>query len=296
FAEELERLTGVAVGYRGGGTLQVAFDDLTARALAGRAAQLQKHDMAVEVVDGEEVRRLEPAVDERVRGALWFRGEASIDPRPLARALYLAAHQAGAMFLTGQVQRIVQAEGRAAGVDHDRGRIDSDAVVLAAGSWSAAVGGSGLPPGAVRPVRGQIALLDTRLPLLHRVVFSDKGYVVPRADGRVLCGSTMEEVGHERGVTAGGLRGVLGLAIEIAPALAAAPLIDSWSNFRPASPDGWPVLGASAVPGLYYATGHTRNGILLCPITAEAVSAAILGRPAPIDLSPFSAARLQVRR
>ncbi len=296
FAAELERLTGVSVGYRGGGTLQVAFDDVTARALAGRAAQIQKHDIPVEVIDGDEVRRLEPAVDAQVRGALWFREEASIDPRLLCRALYLAAHQAGARFLTGQVQRIVHGEGRAIGVDYDRGRLEGGSVVLAAGSWSAAVGGSGLPAGAVRPVRGQIALLDTRPPLLRRVVFSDKGYVVPRADGRVLCGSTMEEVGYERGVTAGGLRGVLDLAIEIAPALAGAPLIDSWSNFRPASPDGWPVLGASTVPGLYYATGHTRNGILLCPITADAVSAAILGRPAPVDLSPFSVARLRPTR
>jgi glycine oxidase len=105
----------------------------------------------------------------------------------------------------------------------------------------------------------------------------------------------MEEVGHERAVTAGGLRGVLDLAIEIAPALAAAPLIDTWCNFRPASPDGWPVLGASSVPGLYYATGHTRNGILLCPITADAVSAAILGRPPPVDLSPFSVDRLRAK-
>jgi glycine oxidase len=296
FAEELERLSGVAVGYRGGGTLQVAFDDPTARALAGRASQLQKHDIPAEVIDGDEVRRLEPAVGDRVRGALWFREESSIDPRPLSRALYLAAHAAGAKFLRSQVLRIVQVEGRAAGVDHERGRIDAGAVVLAAGSWSAAVEGSGLPPGAVRPVRGQIALLDTRPPLLGRVVFSDKGYVVPRADGHVLCGSTMEEVGFERAVTAGGLRGVLDLAIEIAPALAGAPLIDTWCNFRPASPDGWPVLGASAVPGLYYATGHTRNGILLCPITAEAVSAAILGRQPPVDLSPFSVQRLGAGR
>jgi glycine oxidase len=181
-------------------------------------------------------------------------------------------------------------------VDHDRGRIEAGAVVLAAGAWSNTVEGSGLPPGAVRPVRGQIALLDTRPPLLGRVVFSEKGYVVPRADGRVLCGSTMEEVGYERAVTAGGLRGVLDLAIEIAPALAGAPILETWSNFRPASPDGCPVLGASAVSDLYYATGHTRNGILLCPITADALAAAIVGRAPPVDLSPFSVGRLGAGR
>lgn len=295
-ADELERTTGIAVGYRGGGTLQVAFDDPTARVLAARAGKLERHGIAVEVLDGEAVLRLEPALDRRVRGGLWFRDEASIDPRLLARALYLAARKAGAQFLAGQVARIVHASGRAAGVDHDRGRIEGSAVVLAAGAWSASVEGSGLPPGAVRPVRGQIALLEPRSPLLARVTFSDKGYVVPRADGRVLCGSTMEEVGFERAVTAGGLRSVLSLAIEMCPALASAPVIETWNNFRPSSPDGWPVLGASSVPGLYYATGHTRNGILLCPITADAVAAAILGRPAPVDLAPFSVARLGTGR
>jgi glycine oxidase len=295
FAEELERLSAQWVGFRGGGTLQVAFDDAGARVLAARAEKLLGHGVPVEVLDGEAARRLEPGLHPAVRGGLWFREEASVDPRLLARALYVAAHRSGAEFLTGQVLRIAHGNGRATGVDHDRGRIEAGAVVLAAGSWSPLVEGSGLPPGAVRPVRGQIALLDTRPPLLSRVVFSEKGYLVPRADGRVLCGSTMEEVGYERGVTAGGLSAVLALAIEIAPALARAAVLETWSNFRPASPDGWPVLGAAAAQGLFHATGHTRNGILLCPVTADAVSAAILGRPPPVDLGPFSAARLATR-
>jgi glycine oxidase len=296
FAEELQRLSGVWVGHRGGGTLQVAFDDDTARVLAGRAEQLLHHRVPVEVLDGDAVRRLEPALDPAVRGGLWFPEESSVDPRLLARALYIAAHRAGAGFLTGTVQGIVHQGGRAVAVDHDAGRVEAGAVVLAAGSWSPLVAGSGLPPGAVRPVRGQIALLDTRPPLLSRVIFSDKGYLVPRADGHVLCGSTMEEVGYERAVTAGGLRAVLDLAVEMAPALARAPVVESWCNFRPASPDGAPVLGPSTVPGLFYATGHTRNGIMLCPITADAVSATILGRPPPVDLAPFSVARLGAGR
>jgi len=144
----------------------------------------------------------------------------------------------------------------------------------------------------VRPVRGQIAMLDTRPPLLSRVIFSGHGYVVPRADGRVLCGSTMEDVGFEKAVTAGGLRHVLEVGLEIAPALAGAPVVETWSNFRPASPDGEPILGPGTVPGLTYATGHTRNGILLCPITADVVAACLLGAPPPVDLTPFSPARL----
>ena len=168
-------------------------------------------------------------------------------------------------------------------------------MVLAAGAWSLQVSGHDLPAGAVRPVRGQIAVLDTRPPLLSRVVFSDKGYLVPRPDGRILCGSTMEEAGFEKAVTAGGLLHVLQLAVEVAPALAAAPVVETWSNFRPATPDGLPILGPGRVPGLFYATGHYRNGVLLTPVTADAVSAAVLGRPTPVDLAPFGPARLAPR-
>ncbi len=143
-----------------------------------------------------------------------------------------------------------------------------------------------------RLVRGQVVSLDTRPPLLSRVIFSGHGYVVPRADGRILCGSTMEEVGFEKAVTAGGLRHVLDVAIGVAPALAQAPVVETWSNFRPASPDGEPILGPGTVPGLLYATGHTRNGILLAPVTADALAAVVQGAPPPVDLAPFSPARL----
>lgn len=296
FARDVEAASGVWVGYRGGGTLEVAFDDDHARLLAARAEKLQKAQLPVTVLDDREVRRLEPGLSAAARGALHFEGEASLDPRLLGRATYIAAARAGATFVTGQVHRIVHEGGRAVGVDHESGRIDADAVVLAAGSWSLQVEGHGLPPGAVRPVRGQMAVVDTRPPLLSRVVFSDKGYLVPRADGRILCGSTMEEIGFEKAVTAAGLRHVLDLALEIAPALAGAPVVETWSNFRPASPDGSPILGPGTVPGLFYATGHTRNGILLTPITADAVSAAVLGKAPPIDLAPFSPARLGAGR
>ncbi len=296
FAEELERLSGLWVGYRQLGTLEVALDDDFAQVLAGRAAKLQKSGVPVEVLDAEQARRLEPGLSPETRGALFFPTEASIDPRLLARAIYISASRAGARFLTGSVRRIAIEAGRAVGVDHDSGRISAGAVVLAAGAWSLHVEGHGLPAGAVRPVRGQMAVLDTQPPLLSRVVFSHKGYVVPRPDGRVLCGSTMEEVGFERAVTAGGLLHVLELACEIAPALEKAPFTECWSNFRPGSPDGEPILGAGSVPGLFYATGHYRNGILLTPISGDAVSAAVLGAKPPVDLAPFSPSRLGAGR
>lgn len=292
FAKEIEALSGMSVGFRALGTLEIALDETHAKVLAARAEKMLHHHLPVEVLDDAAVLRLEPAISPETRGALFFPGEASLDPRLLARAVYVAAARAGATFLTGQVKRIVTDGGRAVGVDHDGGRIEAEQVVLAAGSWSLLVEGNGLPASAVRPVRGQVVILDTRPPLLSRAIFSSHGYVVPRADGRVFCGSTMEEVGFEKAVTAGGLRTVLDIAVGIAPALERAPVVETWSNFRPASPDGEPILGAGTVPGLFYATGHTRNGILLAPITADAISAAVLGRPPPVDLTPFSPSRL----
>jgi glycine oxidase len=292
FVADVERLSGMSTSLRFLGTLEVALDDDHAKILAARAEKILRHGLPVEVLDDAQARALEPALSPETRGALFFPDEGSLDPRLLGRATYVAASRAGARFLTGQVRRIVVEGGRAVGVEHDSGRIDAGAVVLAAGSWSMQVEGHGLPPGSVRPVRGQIALLDTRPPLLSHVVFSGHGYVVPRPDGRVLSGSTMEEVGFEKAVTAGGLRHVLDVAMGIAPALANAPVVETWANFRPASPDGEPILGPGTVPGLLYATGHTRNGILLTPVTADAVAATILGTPPPVDLGPFSPARL----
>lgn len=291
FIEALEAESGLSVGHRGGGTLEVAFDDDHARLLAGRAGKIESAGLPVTVLDDDEVRRLEPGLSPEARGALWFEDEGSLDPRALGRALSLAAAAAGARFITGRVLGIRREGGRAVGVDHERGPIDAGAVVLAAGAWSLQVAGHGLPANAVRPVRGQIAVVATQPPLLSRVIFSGTGYAVPRADGRILLGSTMEEVGFEKAVTAGGLRHVLDVGIGLAPAIARAQVVESWSNFRPASPDGEPILGPGAVPGLFYATGHTRNGILLCPITADAIAACVLGEPPPVELAPFSARR-----
>jgi glycine oxidase len=147
--------------------------------------------------------------------------------------------------------------------------------VLAAGSWSSLVPGVPAEVPAVRPVRGQMVLLDERPPRLRSIVFGAGGYVVPRGDGRVLCGSTMEHVGFRREVTAGGVHAILAAALACVPSLGSAQLAGTWSNFRPHAESG-ALVGASPLAGLFLATGHHRNGILLAKSTADAVTAAIL--------------------
>jgi glycine oxidase len=131
----------------------------------------------------------------------------------------------------------------------------------------------------VRPVRGQIVLLDERPPGVRTIVFGARGYVVPRGDGRVVCGSTTEHVGFRREVTAAGVHAILGGALAVVPSLGDAQLVGMWSNFRPHVEGDRALVGASPMPGLFLATGHHRNGILLAKVTAEEVAAAALGLP-----------------
>ena len=209
-----------------------------------------------------------------VSGAWWLPEEGSVEPPRLVTAVRQAAERAGVHFVTGVPVRRV---GRA-GVELEGGGELSGKPIVCAGAWTGKV--EGIPPLPVRPVRGQVMELRAQPGALEQVVFCKGGYIVPRRDGRVLVGATMEEVGFERGVTPKGMAYLAEVVRHGAPWLADMPLVRSWSNFRPASPDGYPMLGE--VEGVYVVSGHHRNGILLAPLTAVAVAGALVeGRPVP---------------
>ncbi len=219
-----------------------------------------------------------------------------MDPPLLVRALQLAAARAGAEFQSAYVRRVVHEGGRVSAVELEGDTVAAPSVVVAAGSWSSLVDGAGLPARAVRPMRGQMVELETRPPPLQRVVFAPGGYLVPRNDGRVLVGSTMELVGFRKDVTVAGLERLLSLAKRVVPALAEAPVRRFWANFRPYTDDHLPFIGKTPIEGLFLATGHFRNGILLTPITADSIAALVTNNAPPIDLSLFDVTRLDVRR
>ena len=135
---------------------------------------------------------------------------------------------------------------------------------------------------------GQIVQLETRPPLFRRVVYGYSGYLVPRADGRIVMGSTLEDRGFDKAVTAEGLHRITGMAMEMVPGLAGARMIDCWAGLRPAAEDNAPLLGAGPYEGLYFAAGHYRNGILLTPITGEVICDLVLGREPAVDVSSFA--------
>jgi glycine oxidase len=295
FAHELEAATGISVEYRDEGTLNIALNRDDSETLR-HSYEFQKGlGLDLEWLNAAEARRLEPHLKPGIAAAVLSRRDHQVENRCLARALIAACRGAGvAIHEHCAVDEVVIAGGRAGGVATARGREEADTVVLAAGAWSREVGGipaRHLPP--VRPIKGQMLALqmDRAAPLLRHVVWLPNGYLVPRLDGRLLVGATVEERGFDPNLTAGGLLSLLDAAWRAVPAIEELPIAEMWVGFRPGSRDDAPMLGPSGIDGLVIATGHHRNGILLTPVSAAVVSDYILSGRLPEMALPFAPQR-----
>lgn len=292
FVREIESCAGMEVGYRRDGRLDVAFTAEAADRLRTQEELQERTGYAGRLLEPAELRRLEPGLAEDARLGLATEHDHQIDNERLVRALWLAAEREGVDLRTAAGAAGVETGGpggRVTGVRLDSGEaLATDTVVVAAGAWAGALT---LPrPLPIRPVRGQIVVLRMVPPALQRVTWGPGCYLVPRADGRLLVGATMEEAGFVVATTAEATRRLLASAIRVVPALAAAEIEGFQVGLRPATPDGLPVIGADpATPGLHFATGHFRNGVLLAPETAELLVAGILDGREPDPA--FSSAR-----
>jgi glycine oxidase len=289
FVRRLARAAGVSdVGYTPCGTLLVARDADEAQALEHEHELRQRFGLAVHRLRASQARRLEPGLTPALRLALDVPDDHAIDPRTLTAALGCAVRRAG-----GEVREATAVTGleltggRATGVTlATGGALAAHQIVIAAGVWSAAL--EGIPAAArlpVTPVKGQILRLhDPAGPgLLRRVVRMGPSYIVPRGDGRYVIGATSEERGFDTTVTAGAAFELLRDASELVPGVSELVVDEFSAGLRPGTPDNLPVIGASGVEGLLWATGHRRNGILLAPATAELICSALLGEtPEPL--------------
>ena len=256
------------LGLRRTGTLDVARTIEEQAALQARVAWQQQAGLSAEWLTSSEVRaRFNVCAQE---GAAFFGGEAALEPRRFFELLRASAQSSGVRSVTGR--RVIAVEPQR--VILDEGTLQGDAVVVCAGAWTAQVQGSGVDPAMIFPVRGQMVELQGDQGF-DVVVYGHGGYAVPRADGRVVVGSTMEHAGYEKAVTAGGLLKVLQTATSLSPALAEAPVLSTWAGLRPASRDGLPLLGR-AKTGVWVASGHFRNGVLLAAVSGERLAAAIV--------------------
>ncbi|MBF0141879.1 MAG: glycine oxidase ThiO [Magnetococcales bacterium] len=289
FARELEEATDISVGYEASGVLEVALNPAEGRLAAGRAEWMLARGLRVELLDREEARRLEPALTTAMVGANFYPEDHQVDPVALSRAQASLVARLGGKFLSGShVQGVAVVADRVEGVRLGGATLGADVVVVAGGAWSTLL--DGLPPLRtwVKPMSGQILQWITRPPLFRHVVYGYKGYVVPRADGRVLLGSTLEDRGFDKAVTAAGLNRIVGMGLELVPALGEARWDQAWAGLRPSTGDGRPILGRGPLAGLFFATGHFRNGILLAPITGEIIRDLVTGRDPGLDLTPFA--------
>ncbi|MEA2988776.1 MAG: glycine oxidase [Alphaproteobacteria bacterium] len=301
FAAELQLVSGIDVELRTEGTLVIASTADDQARLHHHLVFQQKLGLPLHWITAAETRRREPHLAGKLAGAVWSPEDHQVDNRKLAAALRIAAERAGAVVREhAPVKEIAIVGPRADGIVLEDGtRIAADAVVLAAGAWSRGIAGLApelRPP--VRPIKGQMLALrmDPASPLINHVLWAPGVYMVPRRDGRLIVGATVEEKGFDTTLTAGGLLSLLDAAWRTVPSIEELPIDEMWVGHRPGSRDDAPILGPGPVDGLVYATGHHRNGILLAPVTADAIAHLVLDGEIEAAIRPFGVERFALAR
>jgi len=294
--ERLAKESGVDPEYDHQGMLYVAFTEHECDELAGRARWQRAGGGKVEELSTAEALKIAPALSPKIIYALYLPTNWRTENRKLTQAYVAAAANKGAEFREGvRIESIATKNGRATGVNtHGGETLAGDVVINAAGAWASEL--RGLEADKIRffPIRGQILCFDTRPGAIEPSLFSTRGILVPRRDGRLLAGSIFEDAGFNKTLTLGGMSHILKAACELVPTLSELPFREAWTGLRPAADDLLPVIGASpSVSNVFYACGHFRSGILLSSLTGELIADLVKGRAPKIDLAPFTPARFQ---
>lgn len=291
FAESLEEVSGRSIAFRQDGSLIVARSAAETGALQTRAAA-----GGGVLVAADEARTMEPLLAPDIEAALWAPDDAQVDSRAFGGALTAAFLRAGGTLLANEaVVRIERLAGGQIGARTPFAFHEADAVILAAGAWTARI--EGLPQGAVppvRPVKGEMIALAAPAgeSLPQRLVWGEGVYLVPRRE-RLLVGATVSESGFDTALTDASRDWLRARAASLMPVLSGWSVVEHWAGLRPGSPDGLPLLGATTVEGLYVASGQYRNGILFAPIIAETMCRLVLERRSPPEIAAFDPMRFQ---
>ncbi len=279
FAEALREETGIDIELDTTGTLYLAFTEHDGEEIERRYDWQTRAGLPVQKLSAGDVHLLEPCISPNIRGGLRFPLDIQVENRRLVSALAESNKNHGVQIITGTtVESIRIGRSRIEGLETSSGFVSTPNVVVAGGAWTSFLKATdkALPDLRIEPVRGQMICFEANPRVARHVIYSPRAYIVPRMDGRVLGGSTTEPVGFDRRVTAAGMHSILSHTLEICPVVSSLPIIDSWAGLRPRALDSLPVLGPyTEILGLFYATGHYRNGILLAPITGELIAEAI---------------------
>ena len=304
FVQCVEEASGMQVEFSRPGALEIFFGSSAENDRASLTNTHERFGLNAEPISIEAARKLEPWLGPEAIAAAWIAEEAVVEPRSLMVALLAGAKNRGVEIRSNCAVTSLEFEGRrCAGLIANGRRIAAKSIVLAAGCFTQQLLGSAnglertIP---TKPIRGQIVALQSERVTLTRVLRSANGYLVPRRAGHIVCGSTLEDAGFEKRITSEGVQQIIAAARELVPALEDASTLDTWAGLRPGTPDSLPILGATEFAGLFAATGHYRNGILLAPATAKKMAALILSGESDPALARFSPERFarsaEVRR
>ena len=292
---EIAPLASVDPEYRMNGLLLLVADDAGEEAARMLEAWKREKGQPVERLTRDEALAIEPHLTRDLRRALRLPDIAQVRNNRMTVGLCEAAAKKGAEIRTDTpVTGFLRVPGRVNGVKTPRGDVYAGTTVLAAGAWSPELLRSVGLDLQVRPVKGQMLLAGGPPDFCRHMILDGESYLIPRADGRILIGSTLEDVGFDKSVTIDAMGDLAARGARLMPGLGKLPMVTSWAGLRPATPDRLPYIGKAPVEGLLIATGHYRNGILLAPITAEIVADLLAGQPSPIDLTPFDPLRTPV--
>ncbi|HKO98772.1 MAG TPA: glycine oxidase ThiO [Pyrinomonadaceae bacterium] len=300
FANSLRAETGIDIELDTTGTLYLAFTEDDVRELEHRYEWQTEAGLPVEQLDVATARAFEPCISPELRAALRFPRDMQVENRRLISALAVSNEQFGVQLETGTLVNSLRLDrGKLVGLETSRGFVATENVILAGGAWTsqlavtdpngAKISDKAMPTVRIEPVRGQMICFESNPRICSHVIYSPRGYLVPRRDGRLLAGSTTEHVGFDKRITADGVHSIMSAAREISPLVGPLPMTESWAGLRPRAADGLPVLGPCAeIEGLFYASGHYRNGILLAPITGELIAEALINKTISSTLKVFS--------
>ncbi|HWP85363.1 MAG TPA: glycine oxidase ThiO [Terriglobia bacterium] len=294
WVEELRAETGVDPQYGAEGSLLLFANEQERQQMLPSMQWQHSQNIAVRELNQGELRSLEPNLGD-FPGAFFLPDDHQVDNRLLMHALVQSCRQRGVEFLLGKPAREISRNGdHVVGVilgDASGTKITASRVVNTAGAWAAAIPVAGIAPPPIRPVKGHMVALEAAPGTLRHVIRSHRGYLVPRKNGRILVGSTMEEAGFDKTPRAAQIAGLLGAAQTLCPALQSSALAECWAGLRPASKDGLPLLGPTELEGYWLALGHFRNGILLAPITAQILTAWIVSGKPPLSVDALAPQR-----
>src|SRR5215469_9392669 len=296
FIRRVEELSGRPVGYRKDGGLDILLTEEEMKRVPETLALHGASGLQAEALSGAQAYKLEPALTAEIRGAILRRDEASLDNRSFTEGMLEAAQRKGVEIYSNNGAKSLWLEGRACkGLRLENGLVAARWTVIAAGCFSARIDGA-LTYAPVVPAKGQMVALHCEDVQINHDLWSNHMYLVPRNDGRIIAGATVEYEGFDRTVTAAGMKGILAGAISLVPALAKARIEETWAGLRPDTPDHLPILGPTDHEGLLVATGHFRSGILLAPITAQLIREWVTTQKVGVDWTPFSPMRFQERQ